>query len=72
METTTKDLDLRDWFAGMALQGLLANYEIVKSEERKCKKYGTEYQPDKPNWFPDSAYAFADEMMKARTRHENK
>ena len=48
-------MSLRDWFAGMALQGLLANYEV----KIEC---GT---------FAKVAYRHADQMLAARERKED-
>jgi len=46
------ELDLRDYFAGLALQGRLAN--------------PTQYQVSNEHIFARDAYVLADEMMKAR------
>jgi hypothetical protein len=51
-------MDLRDWFAGMALQGLLSN---PKLEKQIIASGGCE-----SGWVEFSAYAFADEMIKVR------
>lgn len=53
-------MTLRDYFAGKALQGLLAN---PKLQSEILKKGGCH-----SGWIEDSAWAFADEMMKARTK----
>jgi hypothetical protein len=55
-----RGMSLRDWFAGMALQGLLSNShpQVVKSFARHNENAGTA--------FAESAYAFADDMLKAR------
>jgi len=45
-----KGMDLRDWFAGKALQGMLSNPN------------GDGYKHEYATW----AYEYADEMMKAR------
>ena len=58
-ETKTVDkqdgMDLRDYFAAAALQGLLANPKL----HEEIMKMGQ-------SWVPDSAYGWADAMMKAR------
>jgi hypothetical protein len=64
--TKPDNIELRDYFAAMALQGLLANYQIVKSEETRSKKYNEEFKPASICWFPESAYKYADEMIKTR------
>jgi hypothetical protein len=51
-------MDLRDWFAGLAMQGLLANPKLAE----EIRKQGGAYS----GWIEDSAYAWADAMMKAR------
>jgi len=43
-------MDLRDWFAGLAMQGILANEQTAPDSILICK----------------AAYQIADEMMKAR------
>jgi len=53
--STQEGMSLRDWFAGMALQGLLANYEI----KIEC---GT---------FAKVAYRHADQMIASRERKED-
>ena len=52
--TTEPGMTLRDWFAGKALQGMLADPERRGS-------YGE---------FAKHAYAFADAMLAERSRHE--
>jgi hypothetical protein len=51
-------LTMRDYFAAKALQGLLAN---PKLQERILKEGGC-----RSGWIETSAWAFADEMIKAR------
>jgi len=53
-------MDLRDYFAAKALQGLLSN---PKLQEQILKQGGCH-----SGWIEDSAWAFADEMMKARDK----
>ena len=56
-------MELRDYFAAKAMQGLLAN---PKLQEEILKHGGA-----RSGWIEDSAYSFADAMMKARDRVEN-
>ena len=51
-------MDLRDYFAAKAMQGLLANPKLYKEilAQGGCKS----------GWIEISAFAFADEMLKAR------
>jgi len=51
-------MSLRDYFAGKALQGLLSNPKFEKQifDSGGCKS----------GWVETSAWAFADEMLKAR------
>jgi len=51
-------MDLRDWFAGIAMQGLLANPKLAE----EIRKQGGAYS----GWIEDSAYSWADAMMKQR------
>jgi len=67
--TKPDNIELRDYFAAMALQGLLANYQIIKSEEALSKKYNTEFKPANIVWFPESAYKYADEMIKTKEKN---
>ena len=55
---TEQGMTLRDYFAGKALQGLLAN---PKLQNEIIKNGGCH-----SGWIETSAWAFADEMMKAR------
>ena len=48
-----EDMTVRDWFAGMALQGIIAHPGM---EPDDCHKTGTS----------DLAYDFADAMLEAR------
>ena len=51
-------MSLRDYFAGKALQGLLANPKLQNEilKQGGCKK----------GWIETSAWAFADAMLEAR------
>jgi hypothetical protein len=51
-ETHQSGLTLRDWFAGQALQGMLANQHQYKAEDEAM--------------FARDAYVLADSMLKAR------
>jgi hypothetical protein len=51
-------MDLRDYFAAKALQGLLAN---PKLQEQILKMGGAT-----SGWIEESAYSFADAMIKVR------
>lgn len=53
-------MNLRDWFAGMALQGLLSN-----SNASVVKAFG-KHGIDADIAFAESAYAFADALIKQR------
>jgi hypothetical protein len=48
-------MDLRDYFAAAALQGLLANPKLHE-----------EIMKNGQSWIPDSAYGWADAMIRAR------
>ena len=54
----TEGMTLRDYFAAKALQGLLANPKLQKEilGQGGCLS----------GWIEDSAYGFADAMLKAR------
>ncbi len=49
---------LRDWFAGMAMQGLLSNPSIIDT----LGKYHN---------IIDTSFSYADAMLKERENHEN-
>ena len=53
-------MSLRDWYAGMALQGLMAN------SHRGVVKAFSDHGDGADTAFAESAYAFADAMLKAR------
>lgn len=61
-ETKTVDkqdgMDLRDYFAAKALQGLLANPKLSTQILKEGGAFG--------GWIEKSAYGWADAMMKAR------
>lgn len=55
-------MTLRDYFAAAALTGLLANQQIAKDAVKEG------YGPDVTQpWHADTAYAFADAMLKKRS-----
>lgn len=56
--TAFQGMTLRDYFAAKAMQGLLANPKLAN----EILKHGG----DQSGWIEDSAWAFADEMLKAR------
>jgi len=58
LEYQENGMSMRDYFAGKALQGLLANPKLANEILAKggCKS----------GWIELSAYAFADAMLKAR------
>ena len=51
------DMPMRDWYAGLAMQGMLANPKL----QEQILKAGQ-------SWIEESAYAVADAMLKARER----
>ena len=51
-------MDLRDYFAAAALQGLLSNPKLQAQILNTGGAWGS--------WVPESAYGWADAMMKAR------
>ena len=62
-QTTMSDgMDLRDWFAGMAMQGISSI--PLPSEAKQLGKNPAE-------WLAENSYAIADAMMKQReVQHE--
>ena len=60
--TLPTGMGLRDWFAGLALQGLLSNPKLAE----EIRKQGGAYS----GWIEDSAYSWADAMMKQRNYKE--
>lgn len=57
-------MTLRDYFAGQALQGMLANPEFVKASVRqKSSSEETQW------WHAITAYQFADAMLKERCKN---
>ena len=59
-EQITINITLRDYFAGAALQGLLANPQLQKEI---LKQGGAQ-----SGWIEESAYAFANAMLKTDER----
>jgi hypothetical protein len=59
-EQITINITLRDYFAGAALQGLLANPKLQKEI---LKQGGAQ-----SGWIEESAYAFANAMLKTDER----
>jgi hypothetical protein len=51
-------MDLRDYFAARAMQGLLSNPKLQAQILNTGGAWGS--------WVPESAYGWADAMMKAR------
>jgi hypothetical protein len=51
-------MDLRDYFAAKAMQGLLANPKLQEQILKTGGAFG--------GWIEESAYGMADAMMKAR------
>jgi division protein CdvB (Snf7/Vps24/ESCRT-III family) len=51
----TDGMDLRDYFAAKAMQGMLAGYQG---------------NPPEPEKVVEDAYYYADQMLKARENHE--
>jgi hypothetical protein len=51
-------MDLRDYFAAKAMQGLLSNPKLQAQILNTGGAWGS--------WVPESAYGWADAMMKAR------
>jgi hypothetical protein len=60
--TNEKGMDLRDYFAAAALQGLLANPKLQEQILKTGGAFG--------GWIEDAAYGWADAMMKAREQRE--
>jgi hypothetical protein len=58
---TRDDIELRDWFACRALQGLLAGPNAPKKSK-------AEYPEQYAARVAEEAYAFADAMMQARAK----
>ena len=58
----SEGMELRDYFAAKALQGLLANPKLQEQIVKTGGAFG--------GWIQDSAYGWADEMMKARENQE--
>ena len=58
----SEGMELRDYFAAKALQGLLANPKLQEQIVKTGGAFG--------GWIQDSAYGWADAMMKAREKQE--
>ena len=54
----SEGMELRDYFAAKALQGLLANPKLQEQIVKTGGAFG--------GWIQDSAYGWADAMMEAR------
>ena len=54
------DISLRDWFAGQALSGVLANHQLLLVVDGKIKSESTRASAS------IYAYSIADAMLKAR------
>lgn len=64
-KTVAHGMDLRDWFAGQALSGIMANPERWKNiAERYESKQITYHEASESNAI--KAYDIADAMLKAR------
>jgi hypothetical protein len=55
-----RDMTLRDYFAGLAMQGLFANPKLEKQIVQCGGAFG--------GWIESSAYAWADAMLKERIK----
>jgi hypothetical protein len=55
-----RDMTLRDHFAGLAMQGLLANPKLEKQIIESGGAFG--------GWIESSAYGWADAMLKERAK----
>jgi len=81
METTIKDLTLRDYFAAQAMPMVIRLHDDYcdgeipfVDEQGDCMSYeegsfGTWFPHTK--FFAQACYAVADEMIKERIKHEN-
>jgi hypothetical protein len=56
----SEGMELRDYFAAKALQGLLANPKLQEQIVKTGGAFG--------GWIQDSAYGWADAMMEAREK----
>jgi hypothetical protein len=57
-QTTMSDgMDLRDWFAGLAMQGVISNLEEI-------------FTPEEFNGLSEMFYQMADAMIKARNNRK--
>lgn len=55
-----RDMTMRDYFAGLAMQGLFANPKLEKQIIEGGGAFG--------GWIESSAYAWADAMLKERSK----
>jgi hypothetical protein len=62
-----ENMTLRDWFAGMALQGLLASGELASGEAGPA---GVKDAAARPNAFVAQGYFYADSMLAKKKRLE--
>ena len=58
----TPGMTLRDWFAGQALNGLLANPKLADEIRKTGNAYG--------GWIEQSAYGWADAMLSVKESSE--
>ena len=64
-ETISEGMDLRDYFAAQAMQGLLSNADIVKTHMESATF--TDVTPS--DILCKESYQIADAMMQAREQH---
>ena len=67
------NIELRDYFAGQCLAGMLANPEFVQAQVRERKQRIKEglskdaaFATSNQQWHSETCYQFADAMMKER------
>ena len=62
-------MTLRDWFAGMALQGMISNTETLVAMLKLSEGFdGHGNKTEAPVLIVNTAYEYADEMLKAREK----
>ena len=54
--TFSDAISLRDWFAGMAMQGIVTNIKLISKD------------PTRAHFVSESAYNMADEMIRQRLK----